>query len=109
MMVKDLTSNCPLAQSAFSPLLSAAWLKIAVSIASAATMRSSPTLCTWSNETYRIFGLTPQEGPIDLDKVPEMTHPDDRKMVFRNAEHAADVVLILPARVDSRGRRIILG
>jgi len=53
--------------------------------------------------------LTPREGPIDLDKVREMTHPDDREMVFRNAEHAADVVLILPARVDSRGQRIILG
>jgi len=34
----------PLAQSAFSPLLSAAWLKIAVSIAPAAAMRSSLTL-----------------------------------------------------------------
>jgi len=105
MMVKDLTSNCP----SISPLLSAAWLKIAVSIASAATMRFSPTLCIWSDETYRIFGLMPQEGPIDLDKVREMTHPDDREIVFRTAEHAADVVLILPARVASRGQRIILG
>jgi len=34
----------PLAQSAFSPLLSAAWLKIATSIAPAAAMRSSLTL-----------------------------------------------------------------
>src|SRR6202050_1898769 len=34
----------------------------------------------WSDETYRIFGLTPQEGPIDLDKVREMNHPDDREM-----------------------------
>ena len=33
MMAKDLTLELPLAQSAFSPLLSAAWLKIAVSIA----------------------------------------------------------------------------
>ena len=33
-----------LAQSAFSPLRSAAWLKIAVSIAPAAAMRSSLTL-----------------------------------------------------------------
>ena len=42
----------------------------------------------WSDETYRIFGLTPQEGPIDLDKVREMIHPDDREMVFRTAEEA---------------------
>jgi PAS domain S-box-containing protein len=44
----------------------------------------------WSDETYRIFGLTPQEGPIDLDKVREMIHPDDREMVFRTAENAAN-------------------
>src|SRR5580658_5488306 len=43
---------------------------------------------TWSDETYRIFGLTPQEGAIDLDKVREMIHPDDREAVFRTAEHA---------------------
>jgi PAS domain S-box-containing protein len=43
----------------------------------------------WSDETYRIFGLTAQEGPIDLDKVREMIHPDDRDVVFRTAEQAA--------------------
>jgi len=42
----------------------------------------------WSDETYRIFGLIPQEGPIDSDKVREMIHPDDREMVFRTAEQA---------------------
>jgi PAS domain S-box-containing protein len=42
----------------------------------------------WSDETYRIFGLTPQEGLIDLDKVREMIHPDDREAVFRTAEEA---------------------
>src|ERR1700726_5019861 len=42
----------------------------------------------WSDETYRIFGLTPKEGPIDLNKVREMIHPDDREMVFRTAEQA---------------------
>ena len=40
MMAKDLNSNC----LSLSPLLSAAWLKIAVSIAPAAAMRSSLTL-----------------------------------------------------------------
>src|ERR1700730_8153387 len=38
---EGLNLDLPLAQSAFSPLLSAAWLKIAVSIAPAAAMRSS--------------------------------------------------------------------
>jgi len=42
----------------------------------------------WSDETYRIFGLTPQEGLIDLDKVREMIHPDDREAVFRTAGEA---------------------
>jgi len=42
----------------------------------------------WSDETYRIFGLTPQEGLIDLDKVREMIHPDDREAVFRTAAEA---------------------
>ena len=42
----------------------------------------------WSDETYRIFGLTPQEGLIDLDKVREMIHPDDRDAVFRTAGEA---------------------
>jgi len=42
---EELKIELPLAQSAFSPLLSAAWLKIAVSIAPAAAMRSSLTLC----------------------------------------------------------------
>jgi PAS domain S-box-containing protein len=42
----------------------------------------------WSDETYRIFGLTPQEGVIDLDKVREMIHPDDREAVFRTAGEA---------------------
>jgi PAS domain S-box-containing protein len=42
----------------------------------------------WSDETYRIFGLTPQEGLIDLDRVREMIHPDDREAVFRTADEA---------------------
>ena len=42
----------------------------------------------FSDENYRIFGLTPEEGRIDLDKVREMIHPDDRDMVFRTAEQA---------------------
>jgi PAS domain S-box-containing protein len=42
----------------------------------------------WSDETYRIFGLPPQEGPIDLAIVREMMHPDDREAVFRTVEEA---------------------
>jgi PAS domain S-box-containing protein len=42
----------------------------------------------FSDETFRIFGLMPQEGPIDLAIVREMIHPDDREAVFRTAEEA---------------------
>src|SRR5258708_31456547 len=42
----------------------------------------------WSEETYRIFGLTPQVGPMDIAIVGEMFHPDDREVVFRTAEEA---------------------
>ena len=43
---------------------------------------------TWSDETYRIYGLMPQEGPIVLATVREMVHPEDRETVFRIAEEA---------------------
>jgi PAS domain S-box-containing protein len=60
---------------------------------------ASPTSATWvwnldtdrvtfSDEAYRIFGLKPQEGPIDLATVREMIHPEDRESVFRTAEEA---------------------
>src|SRR5579863_2605078 len=42
----------------------------------------------WSEETYRIFGLTPQVGSFDVARVGEMMHPEDREAVFRAAEEA---------------------
>jgi len=42
----------------------------------------------WSEETYRIFGLTPQMGSMDIAIVGEMFHQDDREAVFRKAEEA---------------------
>jgi PAS domain S-box-containing protein len=46
----------------------------------------------WSEETYRIFGLVPQAGSIDIAIVGEMFHPDDREAVFRIAEEAIRLV-----------------
>jgi PAS domain S-box-containing protein len=43
---------------------------------------------TWSAELYRIYGLSPQDGPIDMAMVSEMIHPDDRERVFREADDA---------------------
>ena len=42
----------------------------------------------WSAEIFRIYGLTPQAGPVDLASVGERIHPEDREFVFRTAEEA---------------------
>ena len=42
----------------------------------------------WSHELYRIYGLPPQKGPIDMAIIREMIHPEDREFVFRGAEEA---------------------
>jgi PAS domain S-box-containing protein len=40
----------------------------------------------WSDETYRIFGLGPQERPMNVDALRDMIHPEDRDRVFREKE-----------------------
>jgi PAS domain S-box-containing protein len=40
----------------------------------------------WSDETYRIFGLRPQERPMNVDALREMIHPEDRDRVFQEKE-----------------------
>jgi PAS domain S-box-containing protein len=36
---------------------------------------------TWSDETYRIFGLQPQEHPMDLAALRQKIHPEDWELV----------------------------
>jgi PAS domain S-box-containing protein len=43
---------------------------------------------SWSDETYRIYGLQPQERPIDVATIRESIHPEDREFVFRKAAEA---------------------
>jgi len=43
---------------------------------------------TWSDETYRIHGLEPQERPMDLAAVREKIHPEDWNIVLRALEEA---------------------
>jgi PAS domain S-box-containing protein len=43
---------------------------------------------TWSDENYRIFGLQPQECPIDLTELRQRIHPDDRDRVSRAIDEA---------------------
>jgi PAS domain S-box-containing protein len=54
----------------------------------------------WSEETYRIYGLQPQERPIELATIRESIHPEDREFVFRKAAEAAQGEV----RVDAEHR-----
>jgi PAS domain S-box-containing protein len=38
---------------------------------------------TWSDETYRVFGLQPQECPIEFDTFRQKVHPEDWEFVSR--------------------------
>jgi PAS domain-containing protein len=40
----------------------------------------------WSDETYRIFGLEPQERPMDLATLRAMIHPDDRESLYQGVD-----------------------
>jgi PAS domain S-box-containing protein len=42
----------------------------------------------WSDETYRIYGLRPQEYPIDIAVIRKLIYPEDLEFVFRMAEEA---------------------
>ena len=44
----------------------------------------------WSDETYRIFGLRPQERPMDLDTVREKIHPEDWQRGMEDALGSGD-------------------
>src|SRR4029077_18873830 len=44
----------------------------------------------WSDETYRIFGLKPQERPMDLATVRGMVHPEDREALYGGVDVELD-------------------
>ncbi len=44
----------------------------------------------WSDETYRIFGLKPQERPMDLAMVRGMVHPEDREALYSGVDVELD-------------------
>jgi PAS domain S-box-containing protein len=54
----------------------------------------------WSDETYRIFGLSPQERPMDLATVRTMVHPEDRDSLYGGV----DEDLIAGIRPDAEFR-----
>jgi PAS domain S-box-containing protein len=43
---------------------------------------------TWSDETYRIFGLEPQGRILNLADLPELIHPEDRQIMVQAVEEA---------------------
>src|ERR1700735_1496674 len=45
----------------------------------------------WSDETYRIYGLRPQEGHMDLATVQEKIHPEDWKRAMEAALSGARI------------------
>jgi PAS domain S-box-containing protein len=45
-------------------------------------------LITWSDETYRIFGLAPQERILNLAQLPELVHPEDKQIVVKAVAEA---------------------
>lgn len=55
---------------------------------------------SWSDETYRIFGLSPQADPIDIGTVRDLIHAEDRESVFQAAQEA----IVGGARPDSEHR-----
>src|SRR6201988_3021895 len=44
----------------------------------------------WSDETYRIFGLKPQECPMNLAMVRQMVHPGDRDALYSGVDVELD-------------------
>jgi two-component system, cell cycle sensor histidine kinase and response regulator CckA len=44
----------------------------------------------WSDETFRIFGLTPEPRSLTVDEVLALIHPDDRQPVLDNVADALD-------------------
>jgi PAS domain S-box-containing protein len=39
-------------------------------------------LITWSDETYRIFGLEPQKGTFHLSELADQIHPEDKQLMI---------------------------
>ncbi|MBV9617896.1 MAG: PAS domain-containing protein [Verrucomicrobia bacterium] len=42
----------------------------------------------WSDETYRIFGLQPEESVTDFERFQQLLHPDDRELVIQASKRA---------------------
>jgi PAS domain S-box-containing protein len=61
-------------------------------------------LINWSEQTLRIFGLSPGEGPMTFARLRELVHPDDRPVII--AAHAEAETLRSGERYDSEFRAV---
>src|SRR5262249_27920487 len=43
---------------------------------------------TWSDETYRIFGLQPQAQSLNLTQLPALIHPEDKQIMVQAVAEA---------------------
>lgn len=87
---------------------SRAFLEKAQQVASIGSWKADPfsmeETLIWSPETYRIFGLDPEQGAINGHKFFEMVHPEDRDRVRKastdalhhDKPHSIDLRIILP-------------
>jgi PAS domain S-box-containing protein len=57
-------------------------------------------LIAWSNETYRIYGLAPQERVLNLSQVTKLLHPEDRQVMSQAVADAVNGVC--PYNVEFR-------
>jgi PAS domain S-box-containing protein len=49
-------------------------------------------LITWSNETYRIYGLPPRKGLLNLSQLASWLHPEDRQKMVQAVADAVNGV-----------------
>ena len=54
----------------------------------------------WSDELYRIFGVSADDGDMSLQRYRELIHPDDRHMMMKTIDHS--LVSGLPFEVEHR-------
>lgn len=71
------------------------------------------TAVYWSEENYRIWGLDPQQGPPDQDKLLELLHPEDRDRLLplrQKSDYLLEFRIVLPdgtvKYIESTGHRV---
>ena len=56
----------------------------------------------WSDKTFEIFGLKPEETGLSMDRFLKLVHPDDRRKVLDETEKFYESLGNYPYRVEYR-------